>query len=1425
MNNCKPLLSVVLALFLCSGAVSQTWDFIGGPPVSIGSIFQDGDSLFVASGNDVLVSVDGGLTWKSILLAPLEDQNAFGSYGYGAFTSQKLIFTDFDMAFVIQNRRSYIASDENLHLTFDKGRTLSPGSIATTNVSNKSLSRFLEFKAKDRNIFTYSVRHSVSYYGDYNTHGYTHDRGDTWQPLLAGRFDQILGFTPLDEVVMLTQNGLAVRPFDDSSAVVVHPLPAGASGGQLVHSFVAFNTVFLLYDFGGDPRQLRMYRSVDWGANWVPGGDFTLPAIATSYSYKFYVHDGQIFAVSNTNPGEEGTAAMHRKSIYGSDDFVQVTTLPVSNAQTFTLHPNGRYLYLTTDNWHFLRSDDNGISWQFMPGLPGTGQPQGGYRLKFFGADEIWAASGSGVANRSVFRYDEKPVWQIERLDFSAYSSSKTIQNFEKFKNDYYYSTTEGKVYKHVPGSTGELAFTPPDGLQYYNNRLFNPDGQYLYYFFGTFCYYSADAVHWEQLPLPTEPGYQIPGSCYRFGNRLALSYGSYGFFVTEDNGTTWTKTRSQIEVAPKLDTRANQLYFVYLNPDNVFVLISSSDQGISWQERTIGGIPAGVDITQVQYFGYDFLKRGNKILGRMGFSLFSKYQLAEWEPLVLPLRTPGSIYTSPAGEVYIVSMSDGVYRSSFDRLFPAADGDLRLSMAGSPGNIPAYSYGTATLTLRNEGKVTMTGIAVEVSLPSGKMVLRGGNQYSSSQGVLKFSWTAMPLWEVGTLAPGQTATLQLNIFTLSGNEFTLFGQVKAANPDDIDSYPGNGTCCTPEEDDEAAFTFNTGAPPTLKPDLALSNFRLPASAAPGAQVSYSFDLKNIGQATALGDYVIGLYLSTDAALSSSDIQVGFVNTGNTPVGTIANVPGVFDIPANTAPGTYHILLFADKANQILESDEGNNIVSKTFQVIVPVPKVDLAWKKTNFLPTSMMFGEPFNADIEFVNQGSAAAGNFDIAFYLSTDAQLDLNSDLKLSGYTVFGLPQVPFGLGTTSFRLISIPTTVAPGDYKLLVVLDDNAQVAEIDEANNLLVSDMQVLLNGRPDLVLIDLNYLPARANAESNFSYGMNFKNIGNAAVRPSFSFRLYLSTDQRVSIDDAVISDVNLDAILPVPVHFGFTRTGINATIPATTGTGSYFLIAVLDAADSVPELSESNNVLIRQLQVQGTQGVDLELTMALSNPNPANYSHFTVTLHLANRGINSATSIKVTFAKPFGAVYSGSREYSSSQGTFSPYGSQEWNVGTVEPGEVATLSINYFRLSPNTITCFAQVSAQFERDNDSTPGNGACCTPREDDEFAVVLGGLPVAPRSTPASQELPIRSIQLLSLFPNPVIDELSLNFSTQLGHMEYRIVNAQGHTMLADLWRGTPGLNTLRLDVRGLPEGMYTLQFLTTGRPEPLRFVKMDW
>jgi len=130
---------------------------------------------------------------------------------------------------------------------------------------------------------------------------------------------------------------------------------------------------------------------------------------------------------------------------------------------------------------------------------------------------------------------------------------------------------------------------------------------------------------------------------------------------------------------------------------------------------------------------------------------------------------------------------------------------DLELTAVSSTQQPQQYTTNSITFTLTNDGPSTATGILVDVIKPS-EVVYTGGNEFTASQGT--YAPRANPdVWDVGSLAAGESATLVVNYFVREAGGFLQRAEVSAADQVDVDSTPGNASGVL--EDDEVILNLN----------------------------------------------------------------------------------------------------------------------------------------------------------------------------------------------------------------------------------------------------------------------------------------------------------------------------------------------------------------------------------------------------------------------------------------------------------------------------------------------------------------------------------------------------------------------------------------------------------------------------------------
>ncbi len=169
----------------------------------------------------------------------------------------------------------------------------------------------------------------------------------------------------------------------------------------------------------------------------------------------------------------------------------------------------------------------------------------------------------------------------------------------------------------------------------------------------------------------------------------------------------------------------------------------------------------------------------------------------------------------------------------------------------------------------------------------------------------------------------------------------------------------------------------------------------------------------------------------------------------------------------------------------------------------------------------------------------------------------------------------------------------------------------------------------------------------------------------------------------------------------------------------------------------------------------GAGQIDLSLALQQLTATPAQWSNYSVKATINNAGPQTATGVKVKFAKPTGVVYVGGNQFTASQGSFNPNGDEVWTVGSIPANGSATLTVNYFLLNATAPVAYAQVTAANETDSDSQPNNGTPPTPVQDDEASTAGGGGPTPQADlTIADLQIPTASVAAGAI--------LSYNFDT---------------------------------------------------------------
>ncbi len=611
---------------------------------------------------------------------------------------------------------------------------------------------------------------------------------------------------------------------------------------------------------------------------------------------------------------------------------------------------------------------------------------------------------------------------------------------------------------------------------------------------------------------------------------------------------------------------------------------------------------------------------------------------------------------------------------------------ELVLSAVSSNSQPAPWSFTTVTFTLQNESFATYSNVTVDFNI-NNNLRLKGGDEFTASTGTLQDFWTNFPTWNIGNIGPSEEATITLNLFVLGSSAPShVYGQVETAIGDPLFSTPGNGTCCTSNERDEAVFNLNGSNPlGGGKSDVVINYWGNSPSPNQGGEAFADFRFKNIGTAD-VGSFFYSIFLSSDNTLSSDDEFIrGQRYDLGIPAGQTRNVAITFPLPANLF-GQQYIIISIDPANEIDELNENNQLFFRT------------------------MFINPVNNGIDLL------PNVIDV-----TDATL------------------TPDG---TQWQ--------ATATYRIL----------------------------------------------------------NNGNQNA-PSSSHAFYISRDNEITADDIYLGPL-FTSTLDAGASQSFTRDFV---FPSSM-SGVFRLIIASDVGNAIVESNEQNNVISKVFRTgfPPSGQVDLELNFEIPTDNYdfPQWSFFPAVVTIINKGTQAATGVKAEFRQTELTTFKGGDEANVTQGNFN-WVTRIWDVGTIQPGETAAITVNLFRLSPQSFIMYSQITAMNEPDVDSTPGDGICCSGASDDEsiWLVAASKANGVNNRSMIVENLGNQPFAIVNATPNPIVDRFNLQvYSNEAQTSELTVVNTLGQPVFRQEVELVKGHNTIPVRLENTAAGLHSVR-----------------
>lgn len=379
-----------------------------------------------------------------------------------------------------------------------------------------------------------------------------------------------------------------------------------------------------------------------------------------------------------------------------------------------------------------------------------------------------------------------------------------------------------------------------------------------------------------------------------------------------------------------------------------------------------------------------------------------------------------------------------------------------------------------------------------------------------------------------------------------------------------------------------------------LLADLAVTSATVQPSGIPaGQEGSLSISIFNLGGGSASG-FTTEVYLSTDETLDAADELLSTVNVEPILFGESAIVQSSFTIDVNTAIGTYYLLIDVDTDGQVEELDESNNGFSVEVDILESL-KADLVPDLLTLDASSINAGGTIGVSFEVLNQGQITSLAGSVGVYFSADNELDAADELITS------IATDPINAaGSDAFSAsVPVPLEETPGDYFIIVNVDDEDVETELSEVNNSLAIEVEVTDPVPGNLTITEAIASATEVNAGGNVDISATISNTTTNAVLP-FTAAVYLSENQTIESTDEQLASESFDIL----AGQGVVSATFSVALSSSLEEGDYFLIVRVDDGQVITETDETDNDAEIAIMVSEALSIadDLESTVLYPNP-------------------------------------------------------------------------------------------------------------------------------------------------------------------------------------------------------------------------------
>ncbi len=211
--------------------------------------------------------------------------------------------------------------------------------------------------------------------------------------------------------------------------------------------------------------------------------------------------------------------------------------------------------------------------------------------------------------------------------------------------------------------------------------------------------------------------------------------------------------------------------------------------------------------------------------------------------------------------------------------------------------------------------------------------------------------------------------------------------------------------------------------------------------------------------------------------------------------------------------------------------------------------------------------GVSYRASATIRNEGGHVATNVTVRFYVSTDANLDVATDLALGDAVIAALPAL--GEQTASTSTLAMPAALLPGGYFIFAVVDPSNAILETNDSNNVGSPLPMQVATGKGDAVITAM-VPPSAARPGEVLTITRTIRNAGNAALG-AFTYTWLLSDNLAVSVSDLVLGNGMVAGLAAQQNNVSADQV----SIPSSVRSGRYWLGLCIDSG--LDEISQLNN--------------------------------------------------------------------------------------------------------------------------------------------------------------------------------------------------------------------------------------------------------